>query len=552
MAEPEVLVVGAGPVGLTVAYELARRGIAIRVVDKAEGPATSSRALATHARTLEILFQMGLVDRLLPLGQKVEHFSIHQRGRCLLAFDTNYTKMPTRFPFSLMVDQVRTEGMLREALSEQGVEIEWGVALDRFDADEDGVLAELRHADGGTEKVAVPWLVGTDGGKSTVRKALDLKLLGDTTETWLNADVVITGSDLPRDSNHLLHTGGGSLLLVPFPDPGKWRVVDTLDIEGADDPEVIRARLEHKISRALRRRVKVADPTWISVFTVQQRMIQRMRVGRCFVAGDAAHVHSPASGQGMNTGIQDGYNLAWKLADVVRGHAGDALLDTYGAERVPIGEVLLGSTEKATALVKLRNAALPVVLPVGLGLLNALKPVKRKVEGKVIRGFCGLPLNYADSPLTTCDPGYEKAGIKPGHRVACDGASERASAGWRAMCTELTDRRWSLLGFAGDGSPADLGAMLGRVQERHGEAVSVRTVVREGGDGTGPGPMADPGGRLAAGLGLRPGDYALVRPDGYLAAKGRIVSAEQLLSVLADAHLIPSLEPAETRSQSGE
>ncbi|WP_018681638.1 FAD-dependent oxidoreductase [Actinokineospora enzanensis] len=505
MPEAAVLVAGAGPVGLVVAHELARRGVRVRVVDAAPGPATTSRAMATHARTLELFDQIGLAERLLPLGRKVEHFSVHQRGRRLVRFDTNYDALPTRFPFSLMVDQVLTERVLREGVAGQGVDIEWSVAVAGLEQDADGVTVRLRHGHGGLETVRVPWLVGADGGRSVVRKSLGLRLSGDSTQTWLNADVVVD-VDLPPNSNHLVHTGAGALLLVPFPEPGKWRVIDTVDHEG--DAETVRARIEAKLTGALRKPVSVSAPTWVSVFTVQQRMIERMRVGRCFVAGDAAHVHSPASGQGMNTGLQDGINLAWKLADVVRGHATETLLDTYGAERVPIGATLLRSTRTATALVALRDTLAPVLLPLGLGVVSRVRPLKRKIEGKIVRGFCGLGLNYRDSPLSTVATG---SGWQPGDRVGCTEKDVAESPGWRALLAQLRDPRWTLLHFAG---PSVVPLSVPDT------AVALRTVLGASSTGDHPAPLPDPDGRLHRAFGGTPGSYALIRPDGYLAARG--------------------------------
>lgn len=498
MTEPvDVLIAGAGPVGLTAALELRRRGIRVRLIDAAPGPATTSRAMATHARTMEIWDQLGLADEVLARGRRVVHFSLRQRGRLLVRFDTNYDALPTRFPFSLMIDQVLTEQILRKHVNSLGTEVEWGTALTGLSQSDDAVTATLTHPDGAVETVRVPWLVGADGGRSTVRKQLGLRLLGDNDETWLNADVVFD-SDLPRDSNQLLHTGSGTLLLVPFPDRDKWRVVDTVDANADDDAEVVRSRLEAKISRALRREVRLSAPSWVSVFAVRQRMVERMRVGRCFVAGDAAHVHSPASGQGLNTGIQDAHNLAWKLADVVAGHAAEDLLDSYDRERVPIGATLLRSTKTATALIALRNAVAPVALPVGLGLLNLARPVKRRIEAKMMRGFSGLALRY---PVAGAVP----TGLGPGARVECSGATAEASAGWRELLAELRDPRWTLLLF-GPAAPAATGA---------GSAVSVRVV-----DGDGPGGLADPGGLLRASFAAQPGDHVLIRPDGYVAARG--------------------------------
>jgi NADPH-dependent dioxygenase len=549
-AGPEVLVAGAGPAGLTAAHELARRGVRVRVVDKAAGPAVTSRALATHARTLEVYDQMGVLAEVLPLGRRVVHFTLHQGGRTLVRFDTNYADLPTRFPFSLMVDQVKTEQVLRQALARYGVQVEWATALEDFDQDTAGVTAVLRGP-GGTTEQRVGWLVGADGGHSLVRTRLGLPLLGEATETWLNADIVLSGDGLPPDSNHLLHAGKGSILLVPFPEHGKWRAVDTADVTGADDDEAVRAALALKISRALGRTVTVAKPTWVSVFTAQQRMIPQMRAGRCFLVGDAAHVHSPASGQGMNTGIQDSYNLAWKLADVVHGHAADSLLDSYSAERVPVGRALLGSTRTATALVALRAVAAPVVLPAGLAVVRHLPPLKRRIEGKIIRGFCGLALNYRDSPLTGTGPEPQRTRTRPGDRVACDAQSIQVSAGWRQVCEELRDPRWTLLAFPGPHEAGDPLAALAEVAREHGAAVSVRIVTETetGEQAAGPAEtLADPGGILRRDLGLRLGECALIRPDGYLAAVSR---PGDLAGVLRDRGLRPGHPAAAPGAQAG-
>ncbi len=516
MSEYDVLIAGAGPVGLTAAVELSRRGIRVRVVDGAPGPAVTSRAMATHARTMEIWDQLGIADEVLRRGRRVVHFSLRQRGKLLVRFNTNYDALPTRFPFSLMIDQVLTEEILRNRLAELGGTIEWGTRLTDLTQDTDQVRVTLTHADGRTEQVAVPWLVGADGARSTVRKQLGLKLLGDNDETWLNADVVFK-SKLHRNSNQLLLTGKGTLLCVPFPEKDKWRVVDTADADATEDTEVVRARIEEKLTRTLGYPVAVESPSWVSVFAVRQRMVERMRVGRCFVAGDAAHVHSPASGQGLNTGVQDGHNLAWKLADVIRGYADEELLDSYSAERVPIGATLLATTKTATGLIALRNALAPVALPVAMGLLNLLKPVKRKIEAKMMRGFSGLALQY-DIPGAA-----PAAGIPVGQRIECNRPTYRESAGWRELITELKSTRWTLLVFGAGPTLPD------------SEALSVRTVqATEGGTAR---VLVDATGQVRAAFGAVDGDYALIRPDGYLAARGHADDADTLLAALRAARL---------------
>ncbi|NED81964.1 oxygenase, partial [Streptomyces sp. SID11233] len=235
-----------------------RRGVRVRLIDRAQGPATTSRALATHARTLEVWDQMGVADQLLPRGQRVEHFTLHRRGRQLIRFDTNYDALPTRFPYTLMVDQVITEEVLRDRLAAWGVAVEWSTELVGFEQDDTGVTARLRRPDGQPETLRTGWLVGTDGGHSTVRRKLELPLVGDSSETWLIADAVLD-SDLPRDSIHWMDTGEGTVMLIPFPDPGKWRLLDTAEVTD-DGPRQVADRFAAKISRAVGRQVRVEEP----------------------------------------------------------------------------------------------------------------------------------------------------------------------------------------------------------------------------------------------------------------------------------------------------
>ncbi|GLZ48965.1 oxygenase [Actinomycetospora sp. NBRC 106375] len=499
----DVLVAGAGPVGLLAAWQLARWGVSVRLVDAASGPATTSRALGTHARSLEIYDQLGILGEIAPHGTRVNAFIRHQPDR-VARVDFEFGDLATRFPYMFNVDQVITERVLRGQAAAAGVAVEWNTRLESFTLDEDGVTVALAHGDGQEhrqETVRARYLWGCDGGHSTVRKTLQLPLTGEAAHTWLIADAVVH-TDLDRDGVHWLFPAGGALMAFPFPDPGKWRLLDTTGQGDPDDPEQIARQFGTKLSEALGRDTDVESPSWASRFTIQQRAVPAMHVGRCFVSGDAAHVHSPASGQGLNTGIQDAYNLAWKLAMVIQGHADPVLLDTYDTERVPIGQALLASTGEVmnTAMVDTTSAD--------------TQDADRGFARQLIRTMSGLGIAYPDSPLTVPDdqpddqPGE---GPRPGRRLTQISAADAQSPGWTVLRTALRTPAWHLLVFAGSNdasSPepvtASLPAWLDRITISVGDDRGVR----------------DPDGRVRDTLAATDGDWLLARPDGYLSARG--------------------------------
>jgi 2-polyprenyl-6-methoxyphenol hydroxylase-like FAD-dependent oxidoreductase len=331
MSRIAVLIAGAGPTGLTLALDLARRGIAIRLLEAAATPFVGSRGKGLQPRTLEVFDDLGVIDVILASGGLYPKFRVHAGPFSCHAGSLGSAKPPTEsvpYPNLWMVPQARTEEILRERLLTFGVVVEFGKSLTAFAQDEHGVQATLSTGD----SVRADFLVGCDGGHSTVRKVLGLPLLGDALEEKpaLLADVEVTGLDR-RDWHLWPLAKGGVLGLCPLPGTSLFQF--TARAEAAE------IGIAAKIREATG--YHAGTVAWSSIYRPAVRMVDRYRVGRVLLAGDAAHIHPPAGGQGLNTGVQDAYNLGWKLAHVVRGGP-DSLLDTYEAERLPIAAAVLG------------------------------------------------------------------------------------------------------------------------------------------------------------------------------------------------------------------
>jgi NADPH-dependent dioxygenase len=382
-----VLIVGAGPTGLTLALELARRHIPVRIIDAQDGPSSSSRALGIHARTLETFGHLSVLDRVLTAARMVNRFEVFANGSRQTSFGFDFTGLGYRLDGSAFLGQAQTESILRERLAEFNVSVEWGCELHTLHQDDTKVTTRLR-SNGREHELCADWLIGADGGHSRVRKQLHLTFDGAGGETWLVADATLDGANLPANAIVMNRHSDGNLLLFPFPEPSRWRILETQVPPADTSLDQIRRSFERRLRSALGQpALQVTNVTWSSRFTIQQRQAARLRIGRCFLAGDAAHVHSPASGQGMNTGIQDAFNLGWKLALVISGAASERLLDSYESERRPVSAALLRSAQLATRLIQSRSG----LLYHGLGLLLRLQaliaPLHRRIERGITRGM---------------------------------------------------------------------------------------------------------------------------------------------------------------------
>ncbi|WP_330335560.1 FAD-dependent monooxygenase (plasmid) [Streptomyces sp. NBC_00536] len=539
-----VLIVGAGPAGLTAAHELARRGLRVRVVDAGGGPGRvgggrgggvpgrvsggrGGGAVTLHPRTLEVFDQMGVVGPVLEQGRRNRAFTMTAGGGRPVRLDADYGSTPTRYPYTVLIEQARTEAVLRRAVARLGVRVEWGVRLTSLDQDEDGVRAHLEHLGGRREVCAVPWLVGCDGADSTVRARLRLPGVEGGVETWEMADAVVGGiaggaaGGLVQDSVHWVHTGGQALLMIPHRRAGHWRLLDSAPADAVRDGRPVELRLSEKLSAGLGREVRVGVPLWSAVHTFRGAVATRMGEGRCFVAGDAAHVYGPASGQGLNTGVQDAYNLAWKLAMVEQGWTGRELLRTYEEERVPVARALLGAAQRTGVLAQVTNAMAGAALPAVMGVVRGTGLLHRAIQRKVLGDMSGLGQAYGGRP----------GGLGGGRRVVAEG-----------IRGELRDVRWSLL-YVPEGT-GEAVEVAREAAGRYAGWLSVRAISGAGGgtgagagvgarSGVGPRALADPGGRVRGALALAAGGWLLVRPDGYTAGGGTELTEAELAGAVA-------------------
>jgi 2-polyprenyl-6-methoxyphenol hydroxylase-like FAD-dependent oxidoreductase len=528
-AHPQVLVAGAGPVGLTAAVELRRRGVSCLIVDELLEPPQYAKAVGIQPRTLEIFEGMGILrqvlDQAIEFGGQVMYVDGEEVGRLTLPV------LPD-VPFGFIgVPQYETERILRERLAGLGTRVQRDVRLVGFEQDDDGVTATLEGPDG-EETVRVAYLVGADGAHSVVRKTLGLSFEGGKfAEEYMLGDVEVDWSIPPGlavRSTHELEDGTSDILVaIPLKGDRRYRMSMLVpphlsraaaagdgiehgfgsgDKPTLDDIQAVLDRLapEPTTARNLR---------WSSVFRISHRIVDRYSVGRAFVAGDAAHIHPPTGAQGMNTGIQDAHNLAWKLALAVSGKASAALLDSYDTERRPVGEEVVGRTVRSARE--------------GIGA-DSDDPTF------VMRREAQLLIDYDGSPLVA---GPEEVRPFPGTRAPdATGLTRFAVTDPFRLFTVLDRARHTLLGYAGDDTSGvgEIDAAVAvAVQRSHGEMEAYLIAAPGATLGYTPLPvLRDTDGRFAAAYHAGDGQVFVVRPDGYLGFRGDGADVEALTHYL--------------------
>ncbi|ADD40462.1 FAD-dependent oxidoreductase [Stackebrandtia nassauensis] len=378
----DVIIVGAGPTGLLLAGDLAAAGVSVSILEKRDTESNLTRAFAVHARTLETLDMRGLADPLTQEGSKEGELLLVGRARLRLS------DLDSRFPYVLITPQYRTEQLLRDRALANGARIESGVKVTELTQDGDGVELIVETA-AGTQTRTAAYVVGTDGVHSVIRERLGLPFPGQLAAgSIMLADVRL--SEPPPETLTVRGAREGFVFIAPFGD-GWYRIVarhsrDTTPDDVPVDFEDLRSLVRHVFGTDF----GMTEPRWTSRFHSDERQAPRYRVGRVFLAGDAAHVHSPAGGQGMNTGLQDAANLGWKLAAAVRGHAPEGLLDSYETERHPIGAAVLKGSGALLRLVQLRNGLVRAVRDAVMRLALRTKRIRTKAAGAV----SGIAIRY--------------------------------------------------------------------------------------------------------------------------------------------------------------
>jgi len=477
----DVLICGAGAAGLTLAIDLARRGIAFRLIDKVDAPFQGARGKAIQPRSQEVFEDLGIVDRIVAAGGPYPPQRVYRDDGSYQESLMMEHRDPTPdepYAIAIMVPQFLTEAVMRERLAELGQRPQYGVELEGFVQDAEGVSARITSP-GGVMTLRTRYLVGADGGGSLVRRALGVGFPGKNLDIRaVVADVFVEG--LGRDAWHRFNDGTPhQISLCPLRGTDLFQLQAVIPLEGDIDlsTEGLAAMVRKRTGR---NDILISTVIWASAYNMHARLADRFRVGGVFLAGDAAHIHPPTGGQGLNTSVQDSYNLGWKLAAVLNG-APEALLASYEDERRPIAVAMLGLSTK---------------------LLAELKKPGGMRRGRETQQ---LDLGYLESALSLERP-LRTSGVRAGHRAP--DAPILGAAGVRTRLFNLFQGpHWTLLGYEVDRTTA--------VRARTGLRIHMLGPHED---------IVDDGGYVRAGYSLEPGTWVLIRPDGYI---GAIVSCDE-------------------------
>jgi 2-polyprenyl-6-methoxyphenol hydroxylase-like FAD-dependent oxidoreductase len=525
-----VLVVGAGPTGLALAAQLDALGATVRIIDRQLDRVHDSRALAVLPRTLEVLRGIGVSEKLVARGNDAVELQMHFGSKLVHTRLFDVGLEDSAYPFLLFVSQAETEAVLNEHLAARGVHVERGVELVALAVEEQQVACTLRHQDGTTEQLSVGYMAGCDGARSSVRRLAGIAFEGGSyPQTFALADLEVDGA-LKRDTAHAFIAAPGMLFFFPLGRPASWRMLGMQpSLPGAtrreEPPEPSLAELQAIVGAFAGGTLRLRDPVWRTYFRLHHRQAVHYRAGRVFLAGDAAHVHSPAGAQGMNTGIQDAWNLGWKLALVDGGVGAEALLDSYEPERWPIGRLVLRITDRATAIA---TADTPAVRVIRTELAPRLVPVvlrSSRLRAFGFRTVSQLRIDYRGSPAVEEGAPPLRRGPRAGDRLPDAHIVEHGRECWLQEAVARPTYHLLLCGPAESWN----NDRLARLSERYGGLVAVHRIAREAAAGV----LHDARGEAFARLGVDQAGHYLVRPDGHIGYRGGATDLRGLERYLA-------------------
>ena len=517
--DTDVLIVGAGPTGLMLANQLARRGVRAMIIDRHSGPAQQSRAMAVQARTLEIYSKMGIIDEALQLGREGTGANMWANGKWTARIPLGEIgKSLSPFPFVLALGQDDNERIMGAKLREYGVEVQWNTELVGLQQQSEHVAVTLKQPDGSTRKFTAAWVAGCDGGRSAVRELSGITFPGAPYEhTFFVADTEATGPMKPGELNVYLWQDGFHLF---FPMRGKdrWRVIGIL-------PKALRARDDLKfedlisdIRREAGAELSFKECSWFSTYRIHHRCAERFRDRRCFLLGDAAHVHSPAGGQGMNTGLQDAYNLGWKLALVVKRQADAALLDSYEQERLPVAQRLLRTTDRIFRLLVSDSWLAGVFRTRIVAKVMARAMTVERVRDIAFRTISQIGIRYRKSPLSQMLASLPEGAPVAGDRFPWLHLKLQPNGPVEDLFQRLDDTRFNLLVI---GQPAPAAGALGM-----GDLIRVHAI-----------PDDPANANELARIHVSGPAFYLLRPDGHVGLAGRELEAAAVTRYLAEHHV---------------
>lgn len=509
----EVLIVGAGPTGLMLANQLARRGVRPLIIDRHSGPAQQSRAMVVQARTLEIYSKMGLNEQVHTFGTIGCGANMWASGKLTARIpigDIGRSMSP--YPYILMLGQDDNERIMGARLNELGVDVKWNTELTEFEQHPNHVDVTLKQPDNSTHRFRAAWVAGCDGSRSLVREKSGIMFPGAPYENvFFVADTEATGTMKLGELNVYLWANGFHLF---FPMKGKdrWRVIGILPKTMWHREDLTFDEVVPAVQQEAGTDLAFKQCSWFSTYRIHQRAAERFRDRRCFLLGDAAHIHSPAGAEGMNTGLQDAFNLAWKLALVVKGRADVSLLDTYEQERIPVAKRLLATTDRMFQVIVMDGWLGRLFRMRILARLAAFAMTKERVRKLAFQTISQIGIRYRESSLSKNLPGLPEGAPRAGDRFPWMKLAFQPDRPVEDLFARLEDTYFNLLVF-GQAAPAllEMGDLV-RVHAFQTSPANESEQVRVG--------IAGP-------------TFYLLRPDGHVGLAGTRADAAAIKSYLA-------------------